>query len=178
MSTASRLISYEDSFLLPEDKSAEIVKGELRRMPPPSLKQARLIERLASLLRVVIDERFEVLVSVFGQVIRREPFTYRLPDLGVYLREKISEDHYNWAVPELLVEAISPANRKGDLAELIADYDSLGLPELWLIDVERRRVMQMVREGNGLIEAGDFSDGSVTLRRLNAAVPLAQLWNF
>jgi hypothetical protein len=50
MSTRSRLITYEDSFLLPEDKCEEIVNGELRRMPPPSLRHARFIERLASLL--------------------------------------------------------------------------------------------------------------------------------
>lgn len=140
MSTASRLITYEDSFLLPEDKSEEIVRGELRKMPPPSLRHARFIERLAALLRAHLQpDRFEVLVSAFGQLIRRDPFTYRIPDLGVYRRNELTDDHYIAAIPELLVEVISPANRKDDLEDRIRDYHELGVPEVWLVDLDQRR---------------------------------------
>jgi len=177
--TASRLITYEDSFLLPEDKSAEIIRGELRRMPPPSLRHARLIEKLASLLRESTGvQPFEVLVSAFGQVIRKEPFTFRIPDLGVYRRDKLGEDHYIWAVPELLAEVISPANRKGDLNELIADYQFLGAPEVWLLDIPNRRIFRLLRENERLVEAGVFSEGSIRPRWIpETAVPLDELWN-
>ena len=142
MSTASRLITYEDSFLLPEDKREEIVRGEPRKMPPPSLRHARLIERLATLLRTQLPpEQFEILVSAFGQAIRREPFTYRVPDLGVYRRDQLTDDHYIWAVPELLVEVLSPANRKDDIEDRIRDYQELGVPELWLIEIDQRQVI-------------------------------------
>ena len=178
MSTASRLISYEDSFLLPEDKYAEIVKGELRRMPPPRLRYALLFEELALLLRCALDARFRVLVSAFGQLIRKVPFTYRIPDLGVYVRERLADEHYISAVPERLVEVISPANRKGNLTELIGDYDELGAPELWLIEADRQRIVRMVRENERLVESGIFSDGSISPRRVpEASIPLANLWN-
>lgn len=178
MSTASRLITYEDSLLLPEDKCEEIVKGELRKMPPPSLRHARLIERLGAMLRSSLDaDRFEVLISAFGQVIRKEPFTYRVPDLGVYLREKLGEDHYIWAVPELLVEVISPANRKGELAELIGDYDFLGVPEVWLLDLDERSLHRLTRETGRLCENPGLSTGAISpVRWSGASIKLDELF--
>jgi Uma2 family endonuclease len=172
VSTASRLITYEDSFLLPEDKCEEIVRGELRRMPAPSVRHARLIERVASILRAQLaPDRFEVLVSAFGQVIRKDPFTYRVPDLGVYLRSGLTDDHYIWAVPELLVEVVSPANRKGDLNELIGDYDSLGVPELWLVDMEQRSTTILIR-GSGNLRSSDMTVSE------RFPVKSSDLWNF
>ena len=114
----------------------------LRQMPLPSLRHVRLIARLATLLRAQLpSDRFEVLDSAFGQVIRREPFTYRIPDLGVYRCDQLTDDHYIWAVPELLVEVISPTNRKNDIEDRIRDYQELGVPELWLIEIDQRQVI-------------------------------------
>jgi Uma2 family endonuclease len=179
VSTASRLITYEDTFLLPEDKLAEVVKGELRRMPPPSLRHARLIEKLASLLRGSPDAgRFEVLVTAFGQMIRKQPLTYRIPDLGVYLREKLTDEHYISVVPELLVEVISPASRKGSRDELIADYADLKVPELWLLQPDERKIHRMLFQSGGLVAAGIFSEGSIAPQRIpNLAIPLSELWD-
>jgi len=115
-------------------------------MPPPSLRHARGIGKLARILRNQATEDFEVLDSVYGQVIRRDPFTYRVPDLGVYRADSLTDDHYVWTVPELLVEVVSPTNRKGDLAELLEDYQALGAPEVWMLELDnrviRRRVLQ------------------------------------
>jgi Uma2 family endonuclease len=156
----------------------EVVRGELRRMPPPSLRHARLIEKLAWLLRRGLDpDRFEVLVAAFGQMIRRDPFTYRIPDLGVYLRERLTDEHYISAVPELLVEVISPANRKGSFDELVRDYEDLRVPELWLVQLEERRIFRMLLQDGELAAAGIFSEGSIAPRRIaDAAVPLSELW--
>jgi Uma2 family endonuclease len=178
MSTASRLITYEDSLLLPEDKLSEVVKGELRLLPPPGLSHALLIERLDWLLRRKLDPgRFAILVSSFGQLIRREPFTYRIPDLGVYFRERLTDEHYISIVPELLVEVISPANRKGSLAELVEDYEALKLPELWLVQPEERRIHRRILEDGKLLEAGVFSEGLLAPHRVSSAsISLSELW--
>jgi len=179
MSTATRLLSYEDSLLLPEDKCEEIVKGELRKMPPPSVRHARVIAKLARISRNQLAEDLEVLDSAFGQVIRRDPFTYRVPDLGVYRAASLTDDHYVWTVPELLVEVVSPTNRKGDLMELLADYEALGVPELWLLELDNRVI------GRRFLQAGQFapeeriSDGSITPTRLSSVhVSVSQLFDF
>ena len=37
-----------------------------------------------------------------------------------------------------MAECLSPANRRGNVAELIRDYKSIGVPELWLFNPEQR----------------------------------------
>ncbi len=178
MSTASRLITYEESLLLPEDKLSEIVKGELRRMPPPRLSHARLVEKLARFLRRGPEsERFEVLVSSFGQLIRTEPLTYRIPDLGVYRRDRLVDEHYISAIPELLVEVLSPANRKGNLGEILEDYQDLQALEVWLVRPDERTVQRMLLEKGKLLDGGMYSSGAIAPRfSPDSAVDLDELW--
>ncbi len=178
MSTASRLISYEESLLLPEDKLTEIVRGEERRMSPPRLSHARLVENLARFLRRGRDaERYEVLVSSFGQLIRKEPLTYRIPDLGVYRRDKLVDEPYISVAPELLVEVLSPANRKGNLNELLEDYEFLQVPEVWLFRPDNRIVQRMVLRDQKLADTGMCSTGSIApLFSPDSAVDLDELW--
>jgi len=178
VSTASRLITYEESLLLPEDKLSEIVRGELRRTPPPRLSHALLIETLDLLLRRNLDLRvFAILVSSFGQLIRREPLTYRIPDLGVYQRNKFVDEHYISVIPELLVEVLSPANRKGNLGELIEDYQDLQAPEVWLVRPDERTVQRMLLEKGKLVDGGMYSSGAIAPRfSPDSTVDLDDLW--
>lgn len=178
MSTASRLITYEDSLLLPEDKLTEIVKGEMRPMPPPRLSHALLIETLDRLLRRRLDSgRFAILTSSFGQLIQRDPLTYRIPDLGVYLRSNLADEHYVSATPELLVEVMSPANRKGKLDELIEDYESLAAPEVWLVYPEERSIRRLLLESGKLVNAGTYSTGSLAPQfAADATMDLNEVW--
>ena len=49
MSIASKLITYEDSLTMPENKLEEIVHGESRIKPPSGKKHVYLIERLSDI---------------------------------------------------------------------------------------------------------------------------------
>src|SRR5258708_40214969 len=118
MGTITKPITFEESLLLPEDKCEEIVEGVPRHMPPASYNHARAIERTRDALRDRLPRKhFEILSSNFGQLIRNSPLTYRVPDLAVY-KASLKADHYVISVPELIVEVVSPANRKGDLLEI------------------------------------------------------------
>lgn len=178
MSTASRLISYDESLLLPEDKCEEIVRGEIRKMPPASLRHALFIEKLERALAKRLDSaQFAILASNFGQAIRKKPFTYRVPDLGVYNREKLSDDHYIWAPAELLVEVVSPANRKGDLVELLSDYAEIRTPEVWFAELDLRAIRQFALDGSTLREVARITEGSIDLRQLDrVSVDLRELY--
>src|SRR5712692_11441828 len=117
MAVSTSRITYQQSLAMPENKCEEIVDGEPRLMPPPSRGHAFLFERTAEILREQLDRTtFRILASPFGQGIKRQPYlSYRIPDLAVYLERQMENehDHYIWSVPELLVECLSPANRKG-----------------------------------------------------------------
>jgi Uma2 family endonuclease len=186
MSTSTRLINYEDSLTMPENRFEEIVHGESRVMPPPNKKHADLIDELLSLLLSQIDRReYRVTSSGAGLGVERVPLTYRIPDLTVFRAEAIREDRartapndpYIWAVPELIVECLSPSNRKGSIQELLADYARIAAPEVWLIDPKPRQLTSYRYESGALREWLAVESGPVTPLLLpNVTVDLAELW--
>ena len=86
MAISTRLITYEQSLAMPENKLEEIVDGEIRHMPPPSRVHPLLIERMAEMLREQLDgSTIRVITSPFGPGIQRNSYlSYRVPDLALY----------------------------------------------------------------------------------------------
>lgn len=186
MSASTKLITYEDSLAMPENKLEEIVHGESRVMPPPNPKHADLIERLSEILRDQFDRReYGVAVSVVGLGIERSPLTYRVPDLMVFRQDarrqdrarNAANDPYIWAVPELIVECLSPSNRKGPMRELLADYAQIAVPEVWLLDPALPQFTSYRFKSESLCQWETKRDGPVTpLLLANVTVDLAELW--
>ena len=186
MSTSTKLINYEDSLTMPENRFEEIVHGESRIMPPPNPKHVDLIDELLSILLSQIDRReYRVTSSGAGLGVERTPLTYRIPDLMVFRAdayrrdraETAGSDPYIWTVPELIVECLSPANRKGSIQELLADYARIAAPEVWLLDPQPPQFASYRYESGALKQRLATESGMVTPILLpNVAVDLAELW--
>jgi len=175
MSTITKPITFEESLLLPEDKCEEIVEGVPRHMPPASYNNARAIERTRDSLRDRLPRKqFEILSSSFGQLIRQSPLTYRVPDLAVYRKAGLKAEHYVISVPELIVEVVSPGNRKGDLLELLAHYAEIGVPEVWFVALDRRELTRFRLESGPYREFARIGAGNVDV--LGVSVPLQEIW--
>jgi Uma2 family endonuclease len=172
------LLSYEEALELPEDKLSEIVNGEVRALPPPVNRHFLLIEQLATQLRDQLDRKtFLVVTSAFGQGVRRRPvLTYRVPDLGIYRREDLkADDRMVWEEPQLLVECLSPSNRKGNVSALMRDYAEAGAPEVWLIYPEDRKIVRwnFVERFHDEVTGGTLAP----FRFPEAGAPLQALWD-
>ena len=181
MKTSTGLITYEASLAMPENKLEEIVRGESRVMPPPTRRHAFLIRRLGRVLEAQLDEKqFRVLIAPHGLGISKEPVMHcRIPDLSVFSTSKLAQEtdpHYIWVVPELLVECLSPSNRKGDVAELLADYAGIGVPEVWLLFPELPRLRAYRLQNGELQEAEQAERGVVIPLRLHVRVDVSDLW--
>jgi Uma2 family endonuclease len=186
MSTSTRLINYEDSLTMPENKLEEIVHGESRIMPPAIKNHVYLVERLADALRVHLDRRkYYVTIAGAGLGIARVPLTYRVPDLMILRTAALRQDRaktaqndpYIWAVPDLIVECLSPSNRKGSIQELLADYARVAVPEVWLLDPKLPQFTSYRYESGALKPWMATESGLVTPLLLpNVAVDLAELW--
>jgi len=185
MSTTTRLISYEDSLSMPENRFEEIVHGESRIMPPATILHNYLIEVLAEALRRQLDPREYYVTCGNGLGIERNPLTYRIPDLAVFCLETSSRtvlelsprDPYIWAVPDLIVECLSPSNRKGSIAELLANYAQIAVPEVWLLDAQVPRCTSYYCESGALHEHQTVNTGAVSPRLLRGVtIDLADLW--
>ena len=169
MATAAQILTYEEWLKLPpvEDGTDEVVKGELRSMPPTRYPHAEIIQNLIEALVGQIDKKqARVLGSNLGLMITREPLTCRSPDVVVYWRDKmVIQDGLYWSPPDLVVEILSPSeNRKRQEAKL-ADYSSIGVPEVWLVSPEAETVEVLLFTDGQLQRSAILADGNLSLSR-------------
>ena len=180
MATTPKVITYEEWLKLPEAEGVEeVVQGEIRKMPPNKWNHARIVEELAQQLRAQLDvESVFVVTSVFGLVIRRDPLTTRVPDLAVFVRNQIVErEGYIHSAPELVVEVLSPANTRAERTDKLKDYESLGVPEVWVVSPEAQTVEVMLLKDGRLITSALLREGQLKPAHFAAAVvDIESIW--
>jgi Uma2 family endonuclease len=165
MATTPILLTYEEWLKLPEVEGIEeVVNGEIRKIPPNKWNHVAILEELADQLRSQLDRKTTLVVtSIFGLVIRRDPVTTRLPDIAVFVRANIVErDGYIHSAPELLVEVLSPSNTRSERAEKLRDYESLGVPEVWVLSPESETLEVLQPRDGRLITTALLREGIIT----------------
>ena len=165
---------------MPEAEGVEeIVQGEIRKMPPNKIIHADVVENLADLLKAQVDRKtVQVRVSTFGLVIRRDPVTTRVPDIAVFIRKNVVEqDGYIHSAPELVVEVLSPANTRIERSDKLTDYESLGVPEVWVVSPEAQTVEVMLLKEGRLGTAALLREGQLRPSQFpGAAIDIALIW--
>ena len=157
----------------------EVVQGEIRKMPPNKWNHVRIVEELAKQLRAQLDpQAVFVVTSVFGLVIRRDPVTIRVPDIAVFIRKNVVEqDGYIHSAPELVVEVLSPANTRAERTEKLSDYESLGVPEVWVVSPEAQTIEVMLLKEGRLNTVAVLREGQLRPSQFSgAAVDIASIW--
>jgi Uma2 family endonuclease len=177
----TKLVTYEEWLELPEVSEGieEVVNGEIQIMPTPKWKHATIIENLRDMMAPQIDRQFvRIAVSQFGLVIRKRPLTTRVPDLAVFERSSIVErDGYIHSAPQLIVEVLSPANRREEREGKLADYASIGVAEVWVFSPEARTVEILALEGNALRLLTIIADGMLRpIRFPYVQIDIASIW--
>ena len=152
MATVSRILTYEEWLQLPpvEDGTDEVVKGELRFMPPTRYPHAEIIQLLIDQVLGQIDrKKVGILGSNVGVMISREPLTCRSPDLILFWKDRMRiEDGLYCAPPGLIVEVLSPSENRRRQDSKLDDYASIGVPEVWFISPEAHSVeVQQLKDG-------------------------------
>ena len=180
MATSPKVLTYEEWLKLPEAEGVEeVVKGEIRKMPPNKILHADTVENLADLLKAGLDRTTaQIRVSTFGLVIRRDPLTTRVPDIAVFIRKNVVEmDGYIHSAPELIVEVLSPANTRAEREEKLKDYESLGVPEVWVVSPEARTVEILLLEHGRLATSAVARKGQLKpVHFPGTAVDIASIW--
>jgi Uma2 family endonuclease len=180
MATTSKIVTYEEWLALPEVEGVEeVVNGEIRKMPPNKWNHTRVVEAIARQLRARLNsEATYVVTSVFGLVVRREPLTTCVPDIAVFRADHIVEqDGYIHSAPELVVEVLSPANTRSEPAQKLQDYESLGVPEVWVVSPEAQTVEVLLLQDGRLATTMLLREGELKPTRFpEAAVDIAAIW--
>ena len=154
-------------------------------MSQPEDAHAALLEALYSALtKQLAEDRFKIRLTAYGLGVRREPrLTIRNPDLTVFDFQEWSQDFvarggrgWVWIAPKLVVECLSPSNRKGSVYQLLADYESASAAEVWLIDPKRRIVTPYVLEEGQLVQKNNIDAGTLVSVALPVQIDVPRLW--
>ena len=89
---------------------------------------------------------------------------YRVPDVCV-VRGSDPESEILHTPPYIVIEVLSPSDTWSEMAERFADYESFGVPNIWVVDPVKRRAWRVI--GGEREESFDLllttTDGEVTV---------------
>jgi len=115
MTTTGQKITAEDLLRLPDDGFRyELVKGELRKMPPAGIEHGYLANRASWRLtqHVETHQLGKVFAAETGFQLTSNPDTVRAPDVAFVSQQRVEEvglvRGYWPGAPDLAIEVISP----------------------------------------------------------------------
>lgn len=123
----------------------ELVNGEIIELMPTGHIHGYIEMLIATLLFNFVREHKlgRVLGGETGIYTHRNPDTVRGMDVAYISKERMSqasETGFLDVAPELIVEVMSPSDRWMDIQEKLAEYFSIGVQLVWLIDPQLEQV--------------------------------------
>ncbi len=122
----------------------DYVDGEVvgRALPTPLHGQ---IQALLAVLFAALSKRtpLAIITEVRAQI---EPRLFRVIDFAVF-RGARPEGRYATSPALVVVEIISPDDRYGKLTHRLEDYRRWGVPHVWLVDPELKRLYEYSEAG-------------------------------
>jgi Uma2 family endonuclease len=176
-----KTVSYDEWLRMPEVEDAveEVVDGQIIIMPPAKRKHALIVRQLSKPFILGLDpKRYDTPEGSYGLVIRTAPLTSRTPDFAVFERSSVVEkDGYYHSPPQFLVEVLSPANTSREMERKLADYASIGVPEVWIISPEGRTIEVLYFEAGSLRRHQLAAEGTLTPRHFpDIRIDIATIW--
>jgi len=134
-----------------EDDDVELVDGMVVQRVAARDIHEDLQGWLLSILRVYSEAKGLGIVRGSRTAVKITEHRGRLPDIVFVRRENASivQEEGIIGTPDLVVEIWSPGDRPSDMLAKEADYRSIGVPEIWFVDQQRKqvRVLKKGREG-------------------------------
>ncbi|MCS6774827.1 MAG: Uma2 family endonuclease [Anaerolineae bacterium] len=169
------MIPFNQYTLHDEQHMVEWVNGALSLLPELSPKQREVRDRLLELLGSYAETNNLGLVIPAPFIVRmpeemgcaREPDLLYIPNQYV---EAVQEHYVESHGVGLVVEVTDARSRALDLGEKLADYQTAGIPEYWVVDVERETVQIYLLDGARYRLATLDADGCYSSTVLNGFV--------
>jgi len=136
----SKKISYEE-FLdwCDEDIWAEWVDGDIIMTSPASIQHQRISGFLVKILSRYVESHSlgEIIFAPFQMKL----ISGREPDIMFVSIEHLDriKNTYLEGSADMVVEIVSPESMRRDRADKFFEYESVGIPEYWLIDPIRKQ---------------------------------------
>ena len=165
MATASNLVPFDEYMHTSYSPDCEYVDGVILERNVGQGRHAFTQSRL--LLKLTEGTAIRKLIVLVEQRTRVALGRVRIPDVCVVeqLEEVISKP------PLLCVEVLSPDDRWTRVNASIADYQSMGVQYVWVVDPYNSRAW-IFELDHPPVEA---TDGALTARALGLEIPLSQV---
>ena len=165
MLTADDLLSMHS-----EGIHGELIRGVLHETMPPGERHgvytAKLTIRLGSF--VELQELGEVTAGDAGIWIERDPDTVRGPDIAFFSNERLGgrplRPGYSIAIPNLVVEIVSPNDKTHEVYDKARMWLSHGVQLVWVVNPQTRTVdVHCAQQPVAVIDESGALDGADVL---------------
>jgi Uma2 family endonuclease len=176
----ARRITAEDLLRMPDDGFRyELVRGELRRMPPAGSEHGYVALNVGrSLSDYVRDKGLgRAYAAETGFKLASDPDTVRPPDAAFVSRERVEEvgetEGYWPGAPDLAVEVVSPGDTHAQIVEKALAWLEAGCRMVLVADPEQRTVtVYRSLENIRILTGEDAIDGADVVP--GGTLPLAE----
>jgi len=137
-----------------EDDDVELIDGTVVKRLAVQLEHETLFGWLHTLLGNYVEATGQGIVLGSRTAVQIHTYRGRLPDLLFvrWARKFIVKRKGVYGAPDLVVEIISPTDRPSDIIALETDYRNIGVREIWLVDLPRKRVKVLRKRRKGYVE--------------------------
>ena len=136
--TAEEFHRMAESGILSEDDRVELIEGEIVQMSPIGSRHASCVDQLNAFFSQKLSGRAIIRVQ---NPVRLDPYTELLPDLALLRPRK---DFYASRHPGpgdvFLIVEVADTSAAYDREIKVPLYARSGIPEVWLVDLERGQV--------------------------------------
>jgi Uma2 family endonuclease len=159
--TLERPLTYDDLAALPDDgKRYELINGELFELTGPTTKHQWTSGGFYNRLNRFVLQNELGLVFYAPLDVYFTPHNVVQPDVVYVSRERASiiRAQKIEGAPDLLMEVLSPSNRRHDTITKAAIYAAFGVREYWLADPESESILVQT-VSDGIFVPVDSTDG-------------------
>ena len=157
----------------------EFTDGLVEALPMPTSLHQRILLWLFRQLSEFVEagELGEVLFAALP--VRVAPHTYREPDILFLASEHADWDQHQFVSgADLVVEIVSPGNKKRDLVQKRAEYARAKIPEYWIVNPQDGTVRVLNLKSRSYEERKFVAGQTATSRVLNGfQVSVTDLFN-
>ncbi len=167
MRTLKKLFTAEELLCLSATgKRLELVKGKVYEMAPAGGRHGYAAINAGTFLNVHVrsNRLGRVFAAETGFIIEHDPDTVRAPDAAFVSLNRLSADEipdgYIDLIPDLVVEVVSPNDRRREVREKVEEWLNAGVRLIWVLYPATRSAI-VYRSLNDVthLAADDFLDG-------------------
>jgi Uma2 family endonuclease len=141
----TKLITGEELLELGDIGRSELIDGKVVTMSPADSEHGFIGFNLGAELRTFVRQKKLgwVIGGETGIYIRRNPDRIRGADIVFVSKEKLPNLPIGFldVAPELVIGIISPSDRWQDVRDKLADYFSIGIGQVWVVEPANRTVL-------------------------------------